>query len=119
MSNYVYCTKCAAKNVKIIKQKQENNKIIENRIIKTVRDNPSISVDPLCQMKDVKSLHTILQEIMVSGAQYAYSLWLIDIDNFKSINSKLTHAIADTKIQALGQALKTLEPFTWKEWSDN
>eukprot|EP01084_Bolivina_argentea_P318670 552695_1 len=119
MSNYVYCTKCAIKNVKIIKQKQENNKIIENRIIKTVRDNPSISVDPLCQMKDVKALHTILQEIMVSGEKYGYSLWLFDIDNFKSINSELTHVIADTKIQALGQVLKALEPLTWKQWRDN
>eukprot|EP01084_Bolivina_argentea_P119450 211785_1 len=119
MSNYVYCTKCAIKNVEIIKQKHENNKIIENCSIQTVRDNPSISVAPLCQMKDVKSLHAILQEIIVSGEPHGYCLWLIGIDNFKSINSQLTHAIADTKIQALCQVLKTLEPFTWQQWRRN
>eukprot|EP01084_Bolivina_argentea_P289144 496437_1 len=98
MSNYVYCKNCTINNVQMIKMKQENNKIIEKGIINTLNENPSISTDTLCQMKDVKSLHTILKEIIVSGSSFAYSLWLIDIDNFKSINTELTHVIADTKI---------------------
>eukprot|EP01084_Bolivina_argentea_P289140 496427_1 len=117
MSNYVYCKNCTINNVQMIKMKQENNKIIEKGIINTLNENPSISTDTLCQMKDVKSLHTILKEVIVSGWKHAYSLWLIDIDNFKSINTELTHVIADTKIQALGQILKTLETVNMSTWT--
>eukprot|EP01084_Bolivina_argentea_P289143 496431_1 len=116
MSNYVYCKNCTINNVQMIKMKQENNKIIEKGIINTLNENPSISTDTLCQMKDVKSLHTILKEIIVSGYSFAFSLWLIDIDNFKSINTELTHVIADTKIQALGQILKKLETVSRSTW---
>ncbi len=119
MSNYVYCTKCASNNVKMVEMKKKEKKIIEEGIINILNNNPSISTDTLCQMKDAKSLHTILKEVMASGQKHSYSLWLFDIDNFKTINTELSHVIADTKIQALAQVLKQLETVSFSTWKRN
>eukprot|EP01084_Bolivina_argentea_P138146 243282_1 len=118
MKAYVYCKQCAVSNIKEIKWKQQTNKIIAKRITKTLKEEAAISVDTLTQMKDIRSLTSILREIIASGQRQAYSLWLFDIDHFRQINSYLTHFVADQKLLILSKILKHLELKTMMQWND-
>eukprot|EP01084_Bolivina_argentea_P233777 393669_1 len=118
MSNYVCCDKCAKLNVKRIKLKMEHNQIVQNYIRKILKTNPAVSIDTLCEMKDVKALYSLLKEIIASGYGEHYTLFLLDIDHFKQINSAITHEGANKKLILLSKILKSLESKTKQEWEN-
>eukprot|EP01084_Bolivina_argentea_P004520 8607_1 len=118
MNKYTYCQPCGKLNVKKIKLKQEHNRIAQNRIRKMLKTNSSISIDTLCEMRDVRALHALLKEIIAAGSTGPYALYLLDIDHFKQINSALTHEGANEKLILMSKVLKTFELKTKKEWEN-
>ncbi len=78
----------------------------------------AISTDTLCDMRDVKALHALLKEIVSSGFGGHYTVWLLDLDHFKQINSAITHEGANEKLILMSKILKRLESKTKNEWNN-
>eukprot|EP01083_Nonionella_stella_P089780 250641_1 len=102
------CGVCRKQNLDKIKNEfkisETKSKLIRLELI----NKPSLSLDLLCGLPTIKGLEQMLMEIQKASItdRAKFALFLIDIDNFKGLNSALGHSGADGVIENVGKILK-------------
>ncbi len=69
---------------------------------------PSLSLDILCCLPRASALNKLMRDIIKLEAndRRKYSLFLVDMDNLKALNSVLSHQGTDEVIKHVGWTLK-------------
>lgn len=116
IDKYVYCQECYTLNPERIKEQQTLNKSTQNRIRHILKTNPSISIDLLCDMRNKRGLEQLLRDITASSNPSQFHLYMMDLDDFKAINSYLGHHQADDILVEVGDILKSLEQRSRSYW---
>eukprot|EP01084_Bolivina_argentea_P260469 439885_1 len=118
---YVWCGECRSNNVNkiMIQMKRDENK---SKIIRNVLySHPSLELDILCGLPKAAAFINTLTEIVNLPFIHrrGYCLYLIDLDNFKGLNSALGHSGADKIIVDIANIFKKYKKQVEnREWYD-
>eukprot|EP01083_Nonionella_stella_P272390 923625_1 len=104
----VLCKNCRIMNLNKLEYESKMDNIKRNVIRTELYGKPSLSLDILCGLPRVSALDKLMKDIMGLEAvdRQKYSLFLVDMDNLKALNSVLSHQGADEVIKNVGLTLK-------------
>eukprot|EP01084_Bolivina_argentea_P308246 532955_1 len=104
----VLCKNCRYSNVNKLENESKMDNIKREVIRKELQMKPSLSLDILCGMPRKMAMDKLMKDIMQLEAldRGKYSLFLVDMDNLKALNSVLSHQGADEVIKHVGLTLK-------------
>eukprot|EP01084_Bolivina_argentea_P069472 126409_1 len=108
-SSQYFCISCCLENEKQFKLEKEMDLIKSNIIRNELVIQPHLALDLLCGLPTVTSLNKIIDDIQQldhRNVNPKYSMFLIDVDNLKALNTSLTHEGADQVIKHIGLILK-------------
>eukprot|EP01084_Bolivina_argentea_P297996 513456_1 len=96
----VWCQECAINNVNKLKIKWERDENKRKVIRNILKSNPSLELDILVGLPKAAAFNNTLNEIVNLHPiqRHRYCLYLIDLDNFKALNSAIGHDGADKVI---------------------
>eukprot|EP01084_Bolivina_argentea_P275231 469321_1 len=118
---YLLCHGCKMDNVNKVKQKWERDENKRQIIRNILFANPALELDLLVGLPKAAALINTLDEItkLHVSLRNKYCLYLIDLDNFKALNSAIGHDGADRVIVDIANIFKKYQQQTNdNEWSD-
>ncbi len=96
-------------NRKFMKKLEQQRKEIKRLRDELKRVKEQANVDPLTGLRNRRSFERTLQEFFKDFKRYGYpfSLIMLDLDNFKSINDTYGHLVGDRVLREIGTILKS------------
>ena len=109
-NKYTFCSDCAKNNGNKVRAEWKRDETKRKIIRNILKASPSLSLDILTGLPRAQAFYGMGKELQMidKGKRMYYSVWMIDLDNFKAMNSAYTPKGADEVIVIISEILKRI-----------